>query len=120
MQKPSHGNGSGKFEVGQHDMGGWVRICAGRANLPDDLPVYLSQALSDWFRQRPHLAHPAPWCADEMDTMVSWRRQTVEHGSAPFWMGVLTGPRSAYFWTGIHGGQYASFSRRASTTALRS
>jgi hypothetical protein len=55
MKKPSHGNGSGKFEIGQHDMGGWVRICAGRVNLPDDLPVYLSQALSDWFLQRPHL-----------------------------------------------------------------
>jgi hypothetical protein len=54
MKRPL-GNGSGKFEIGQHDMGGWVRIVAGRQNLPDDLPVYLSQALSDWFRQRPHL-----------------------------------------------------------------
>ena len=36
-------------------MGGWVRTVAGRQNLPDDLPVYLSQALSDWFRQRPQL-----------------------------------------------------------------
>lgn len=55
MKPRPHGNGSGKFEIGQHDMGGWVRICAGRQNLPEDLPVYLSQALSDWFRQRPHL-----------------------------------------------------------------
>jgi hypothetical protein len=54
MKKPSHGNGSGKFEIGQHDMGGWVRFCTGRVNAPDDLPVYLSQVLSDWFRQRPH------------------------------------------------------------------
>jgi hypothetical protein len=36
-------------------MGGWVRIVAGRQNLLDDLPVYLSQALSDWFRQRPQV-----------------------------------------------------------------
>ena len=55
MKKPSHGNGSGKFEIGQHDMGGWVRIVAGRQNLPDDLAVYLSSALADWFRQRPQL-----------------------------------------------------------------
>lgn len=36
-------------------MGGWVRIVAGRQNLPDDLPVFLSQALADSFRQRPQL-----------------------------------------------------------------
>jgi hypothetical protein len=36
-------------------MGSWVRVCASRHNLPDDLPVYLSQSLSEWFRQRPHL-----------------------------------------------------------------
>jgi hypothetical protein len=55
MKAKPGGNGSGKFEIGHHDMGGWVRVCAGRQNLPDDLPVFLSQALSDWFRQRPHL-----------------------------------------------------------------
>jgi hypothetical protein len=53
--KPGGGNGSGKFVISQHDMGGWVRVCASKANLPDDLPVYLSQTLSEWFRQRPHL-----------------------------------------------------------------
>ena len=52
---PGGGNGSGKFEVGHTDMGGWVRVTAGRGSLPDDVGVYLSQALSDWFRQRPHL-----------------------------------------------------------------
>jgi hypothetical protein len=36
-------------------LGGWVRIVAGRHNLPDDLPVHLPQALSGWFRQRPQL-----------------------------------------------------------------
>jgi hypothetical protein len=53
-QKPG-GNGSGKLRIDQHDMGGWVRVSARKQNLPDNLPVYLSQALSDWFRQRPHL-----------------------------------------------------------------
>lgn len=53
--KPGGGNGSGKFESGQHDMGGWVLVCTGRQHLPEDLPVFLSQALSDWFRQRPQL-----------------------------------------------------------------
>lgn len=38
-----HGNGSGKFDVGAHDMGGWVRVLAGpSATIPDDLAVYLS------------------------------------------------------------------------------
>jgi len=55
MKHKTGGNGSGKFELGQHDMGGWVRVCAGKGSLPDDFPVFLSQALSDWFRQRPHL-----------------------------------------------------------------
>ena len=54
-QKPGGGNGSGKFDIGRHDMGGWVRVCASRHNLPDDLPVYLAQTLTEWFRQRPHL-----------------------------------------------------------------
>ncbi len=53
MKRP-HRNGSG-FEVGQQDMGGWVRFVAGRQNLPEDLAVYLSSALSDWSRQRPQL-----------------------------------------------------------------
>jgi hypothetical protein len=53
--KRSLGNGSGRFEIGQHDMGGWVRIVAGRQDLPDDLPVYLSSVLAEWFRQRPQL-----------------------------------------------------------------
>jgi hypothetical protein len=26
---PPQGNGSGKFEIGAHDMGGWVRVIAG-------------------------------------------------------------------------------------------
>jgi hypothetical protein len=54
--KPPGGNGSSKFEIGQHDMGGWVRIRLGRGGaIPDDLPVFLSSALTDWFRQRPNL-----------------------------------------------------------------
>jgi hypothetical protein len=54
--KPGDGNGSGKFNIHQEDMGGWVRVFTDKlAVLPDDLAIYLSQALSDWFRQRPHL-----------------------------------------------------------------
>src|SRR4051794_11414281 len=50
------GSGSGKVNVHQDDMGGWVRVFADRTtNLPDDLPVFLSHALTDWFRQRPQL-----------------------------------------------------------------
>jgi hypothetical protein len=51
-----HGNGSGKFNVLQSDMGGWVRVYTDeRASVPEDLAVYLSQTLADWLRQRPQL-----------------------------------------------------------------
>src|SRR5262245_66209713 len=55
LQQPQ-GNGSGKFNIHQIDMGGWVRVFTDEgAALPADLPVYLSRALADWFRQRLHL-----------------------------------------------------------------
>ncbi len=53
--KPQDGNGSGKFEIVQQDLGGWLRVCAGKGPQPDDLPFFLSTALTDWFRQHPHL-----------------------------------------------------------------
>lgn len=48
-----HGNGSGKFDIHTQDMGGWVRVFTDKlpAGIPDDLGVYLSQTLSEWFRQ---------------------------------------------------------------------
>jgi hypothetical protein len=50
------GNGSGKFNVHQRDMGGWVRVFTDpMATVPDDVAVFLSHAMTDWFRQRPHL-----------------------------------------------------------------
>jgi hypothetical protein len=55
MNPKPGGNGTGEFETGQHDMGGWVRVFGGRQDLPDDLPLYLSQAVTEWFRRRPHL-----------------------------------------------------------------
>lgn len=56
MKNPAGGNGSSKFPVHQQDMGGWVRIFTDRtAHLPDDFPVYLSLAMTEWFRQRPQL-----------------------------------------------------------------
>ncbi len=56
MKPPSGGNGSGKFYVVQDDVGGWVRVHAAKlASVPDDLGYYLSHALTEWFRQRPHL-----------------------------------------------------------------
>jgi hypothetical protein len=54
MRSKPGGNGSGKFQVDQQDMGGWVRISARGHDLPADLPVFLSQSLTDWFRKRPH------------------------------------------------------------------
>ncbi len=35
-------------------MGGWVRVAPGKAaSYPEDLPVFLSHALTEWFRERP-------------------------------------------------------------------
>jgi hypothetical protein len=54
--KPPQRNGSGRFEISQTDMGGWVRVFpASLTNVPDDLPVYLSHTLAEWFRHRPNL-----------------------------------------------------------------
>jgi hypothetical protein len=50
------GNGSSKVIVHQTDMGGWVRIYTDRPSEgADDLPVFLSHALTGWFRERPQL-----------------------------------------------------------------
>jgi hypothetical protein len=51
------GNGSSRFEIGQQDMGGWLRVFPRRRNRtpPKDLPLYLSHTLAEWFRQRPNL-----------------------------------------------------------------
>jgi hypothetical protein len=73
--KGSHGNGDSGLEIGQTDMDGWVRVypavggsntAARTADLPNDLPVYLSQTLANWFRQRPHLhlRSVVPVCRD--------------------------------------------------------
>lgn len=51
-----NGNGSGRLEVGAHDMGGWVRVLAGPTGGPvDDLAFYLAHRLAEWFRDNPHL-----------------------------------------------------------------
>jgi hypothetical protein len=55
MNPKSSGNGSGKIEIGQSDMGGWVRVHTNLKEVPHDLPLFLSQSLTEWFRQRPHL-----------------------------------------------------------------
>ena len=48
------GNGSGRFEIDPLDMGGWLRVHPHTADVPEDLPVYLSQTVAAWFRARPH------------------------------------------------------------------
>jgi hypothetical protein len=56
MKSQSQGNGSGKFNVHQQDMGGWVRVYTEpQASVPENLPIFLSHALTQWFRERPHL-----------------------------------------------------------------
>jgi hypothetical protein len=56
MNYPTHGNGSGKFDVGAHDMGGWVRVIAGPTSAHvEDLGFFLAHRLSMWFRENPYL-----------------------------------------------------------------
>jgi hypothetical protein len=56
MTRHISGNGSGKVNVHQQDMGGFVRIFTDPLSaVPDELPVWLSHALTEWFRQRPQL-----------------------------------------------------------------
>lgn len=65
--KQPHGNGSGKFEVHQQDMGGWVRVFPSDKQTPlGDLHVFLSHSLTEWFRQRPnlHIRCVVPICKD--------------------------------------------------------
>jgi hypothetical protein len=55
MRLSQPGNGSGKFDVGVHDMGGWVRVIAG-GTAPQDgnLPFYLADRLSHWLGENAH------------------------------------------------------------------
>ena len=56
MQPQPHGNGSSKVAIHNVDMGGWVRVHTDKLSVvPDDLALFLSHALSEWFRQRPQL-----------------------------------------------------------------
>jgi hypothetical protein len=54
--KKNFGNGSGKVEIHHQDMGGWVRVWMDKkATFTDEVPLYLSLSLTEWFRQRPQL-----------------------------------------------------------------
>lgn len=67
MKQRQHGNGSGKYEIVQQDMGGWVCLYPSRANdLPEVHPRNLSHCLTEWFRQRPQLRlrFAVPVCKD--------------------------------------------------------
>ncbi len=56
MKSRQGGNGSSKFEIGTHDMGGWVRVVAAFGGPPPaDLALYLSHAVTAWFRSNSHL-----------------------------------------------------------------
>jgi hypothetical protein len=56
MQFRTPGNGSGGITINVRDMGGWARVFASSLdNAPPDLAVYLSDSLTNWFRDRPHL-----------------------------------------------------------------
>jgi hypothetical protein len=53
----SRGNGSGKFDVGAHDMGGWVRVIASDSpGTPEDVAVFLADRLAHWLMENPGAA----------------------------------------------------------------
>jgi hypothetical protein len=51
MKSKPQGNGSGEVNIHQRDMGGWVRVFTEPGAAAPDLPIYLSHALTEWFRQ---------------------------------------------------------------------
>jgi hypothetical protein len=52
----TNGEGMNRITVHQEDMGGWLRVFAeAHAEPPNNLAVYLSRALTAWFREHPHL-----------------------------------------------------------------
>ncbi|MBY0232324.1 MAG: hypothetical protein K2W96_23855 [Gemmataceae bacterium] len=56
MSKHASSNGSGGIDVHQEDMGGWLRVYADAVHpAPESLHVWLSHALTEWFRLRPQL-----------------------------------------------------------------
>lgn len=57
MRPMLQGNGSGKLDILLTDMGGWVRVfpSKGAGTSQQDLGIYLSQTLTQWFRERPQL-----------------------------------------------------------------
>jgi hypothetical protein len=88
MKPSAQGNGSGKFDIDQVDMGGWVRICPSGDGLPPDLPLFLSQALTDWFRARPNLRLRCVMPVDRDGNTVELHAWYDAHLFAP-----LEGPR---------------------------
>lgn len=44
-----------RFEIGREDMGGWVRVYLGRGEPTGELARFLSQTLTIWQREHPHL-----------------------------------------------------------------
>lgn len=56
MKPQPKGNGSGQVQITLTDKGGWLVIYPAQLHsLPHELPIFLSRALEDWFRERPHL-----------------------------------------------------------------
>jgi len=81
MARSQPGNGSGKFDIGVHDLGGWVRVQAGgEPATSDELAAYLSHRLSVWRRENPHLRLISVVPVNRDGTTVelhAWYEQTV-------------------------------------------
>jgi hypothetical protein len=56
MKHKSGGNGSGKVEIHQRDMGGFVRVWLDeKQEFTPQVPLYLSLSLTEWFRKHAQL-----------------------------------------------------------------
>ena len=94
MRIPQPGNGSGKFDVGVHDMGGWVRVIAG-GTAPQDgnLPFCLAHRLSG--PRADHIVPAAAGCVAELTVDVEFGFGKLGHNVIPIaaigWKGTAQG-----------------------------
>lgn len=48
-------NAEARFEIGQVDMGGWVRVYLARGEPTGEVAKFLSMSLTQWMREFPEL-----------------------------------------------------------------
>lgn len=87
-----------RIGIKQLDMGGWVRVFPGQGEPGPDLPTYLSHALNNWFRERPHLrlrfVLPVTHCGNTVE-LHGWYEQILFSDQSTLARSVPRTPASA-------------------------